>query len=97
MNPCTMEALVQECMAQTMIALRLYIHATNTYCILLKGQTGNAPVMLVYMVPVMALASAAKQNTSCIAQFFWAGKMRSTSARVAIMSDCIFCVEAVLD
>jgi hypothetical protein len=36
--------------------------------ILLKERTGKAPVMLVYMVPVMALASAAKQNISCIAQ-----------------------------
>ncbi len=27
--------------------------------------------MLVYMVPVMALASVAKQNTSCIAQISW--------------------------
>ncbi len=40
---------------------------TNRYCILLKERTGKAPVMLVYIVPVMALASAAKQNMSCIA------------------------------
>ncbi len=42
--------------------------ATNTYCILLKKQTGKALVMLVYMVPVVTLASATKQNISCIAQ-----------------------------
>ncbi len=40
----------------------------NTYCILLKERTGKAPVMLVYMAPVMASTSTAKQNTSCIAQ-----------------------------
>ncbi len=38
------------------------------YCILLKEQAGKAPVMSVYMVPVMASASVAKQNISCIAQ-----------------------------
>ncbi len=41
---------------------------TSMYGILLKEQTGKAPVMLVYMVPVMALANTAKQNSSCIAQ-----------------------------
>jgi hypothetical protein len=32
------------------------------YCILLNERTGNAPVMSVYIVPVMVLTSAAKQN-----------------------------------
>ncbi len=44
------------------------MYAKNTYCILLKEQTGKAPVMSLYMVPFLALASTAKQNTSCIAQ-----------------------------
>ncbi len=38
------------------------------YCILLKERAGKAPVMSVYMAPVMALGSTAKQNISCIAQ-----------------------------
>jgi hypothetical protein len=38
------------------------------HCILLKKWTGKAPVMLVFMVPVMASASVAKQNTSRMAQ-----------------------------
>ena len=38
----------------------------------LNEQTENAPVMSVYIVPVMVLASAAKQNTSCVVQvLFW--------------------------
>ncbi len=42
--------------------------ATNTYCILLKERTRKAPVMSVYIVLVVASASAAKQNISFIAQ-----------------------------
>ncbi len=46
---------------------------------------------------MMALSSAAKQNTSCMAHSLCWGNMRSTSARAVTMSSCIFCVEAVLD
>ncbi len=66
LNAVTMDASVQEGMAQTMIALRSYTCATKIYCILLNERTGNALVMLVYIVPVMVMASAAKQITSCM-------------------------------
>ncbi len=66
------------------------------YCILLKEQTEKAPVVTVYMMPVMALESLAKQNTSCIAQISWGGNTQSTSARAAIMLDCILRIKDVL-
>ncbi len=66
------------------------------YCILLNKQTGKALVMLVYIVPVMALVSGAKQNTSCMVHSLCWGNMCLTSARAATMSFCGFCVEAVL-
>ena len=53
--------------------------------------------MSVYIVPVMLLASAAKQKTSCMAQISCCGNMWSTSERAAIISFCLFRVEAVLD
>ncbi len=50
------------------------MHTTKMYCIFLKDLTGKAPVMSVYMVPVVALARAAKQNISWNEQASWAGK-----------------------
>jgi hypothetical protein len=38
------------------------MYATNTYCMLQNDHMGNAPVPLVYIVPVCKSANAAKQN-----------------------------------
>ncbi len=62
------KALVQLSMGCTMMALMWQMHATKIYCIYLNDWMGKAPVRLVYMVPVVASARAAKQNMSCIAQ-----------------------------
>jgi hypothetical protein len=67
-------------------------HVLHTF----EGTRGKAPVMLVYMVPVMALVSATKQNTSCMAQISLGGDMQSTLACTAIMLDCMLRVDAVL-
>ncbi len=36
------------------------MYATNMYCIFLQDQTGNAPVISVYMEPAVALERVAK-------------------------------------
>ena len=83
-------------MARTMMAFKSYTYATNTYCMFLKDKTGKAPVRSEYMVPALALANAAKQNTSCMVHASWAGNIRSTSAQAATMSAFTFLVDAVL-
>ena len=64
LNAVTMAASVREGMARTIIAMGSYTYATNMYCLLLNERTGKAPVMSVYIVPVIASARAAKQKTS---------------------------------
>ncbi len=49
------------------------MYATKIHCMFLNDQTGNAPVMSVYIVLIVALARAAKQNISWIAQALWGG------------------------
>ncbi len=44
------------------------MYATNMYCMDLKEGTENAPGRSVYIVPVLRLARAAKQNMSWAAQ-----------------------------
>ncbi len=66
-------------------------------CIFLKDLTGKAPVRSVYMVPVVALARAAKQNISWTALALWAGNIQSTMARSGIMSACLLRIDAVLE
>ncbi len=72
------------------------MYTTKMYCIFLKDLTGKAPVRSVYMVPVVALARAAKQSISWTAQALWAENIQSTSARARIMSVCLLQVDAVL-
>ena len=97
LNAVTMAASVHEGMAWTMIALRSYTYATNMYCLPLNERTGKAPVMSVYIVPVIALARAAKQKISCTAHSSCCGNMRSTLVRAATMVLCALRVDAVLD
>ncbi len=73
------------------------MYTTKMYCIFLKDLTGKAPVRSVYMVPVMALARAAKQNISWTAQASWAGNIQSTLVWARIMSACLLHVDAVLE
>jgi hypothetical protein len=62
LNAITMAASIQKGMARTIIALRSYTYASNMYCVLLNERTGKAPVMSVYIVPVIALARVARQK-----------------------------------
>ncbi len=95
MNAVIMDASVQVGMAQTMMVFKSYTYATNTYCMFLKDWMGKAPVRSEYMVPALASANVAKQNTSCMVHATWAGNIRSTSARAATMLACTFLVDAV--
>ncbi len=67
------------------------------YCIFLNDRTGKAPVRSVYMVPVLASASTAKQNISCMLHTSCWGIIRSTSARTATLTCWTLRMEAVLD
>jgi hypothetical protein len=49
------------------------MYATKIYCMFLNDQTGKAPVMLVYILPSVTSARAAKQNISWTVQAFWGG------------------------
>ena len=59
---------------------------TKNYCIFLNDQTRNAPVISVYMVPIVALARAGKQNMSCTAHALWMGNKLSTFVCARTMS-----------
>jgi hypothetical protein len=61
-NAATTEPLVLEGMAQTRMAFRSYMYATNIYCMLWKDLIGKAQVSSVYIAPVCKFANVAKQN-----------------------------------
>jgi hypothetical protein len=73
-----MAALFYEGIARTSMALWSYMYATNMYCMDLKKQTGNAPRRLEYIVPVLRLSRAGKQNISWVAQISLSGCRLST-------------------
>jgi hypothetical protein len=52
------------------------MYTTNMYCMDLKERTGNAPGRLVYIVPLLRLARAAKQNMP------WAAQISLSSCRL---------------
>ncbi len=79
------KASVQDGISCTMIALRSKMYATKIYCMILNDQMEKSPVMLVYIVPSVTSARAAKQNISWIVQAFWGGHIRSTLARASTM------------
>ena len=66
------------------------------YCIILKDQTENTPVISVYKVLAVASARAAKQNILCAAHASWMGNMLSTLAHSQTMAGWLLRVEAVL-
>ena len=53
---------------------------TKMYCIFLNDLTGKSPVRSMNMVPVLALASAAKQNMYYMAHASCVGNTQSNSA-----------------
>ncbi len=55
----------------------------------LKERAGNVPRRLVYIVPVLRLARAAKLNMSWAAQISLAGWRVSTSCQAWIMAGCM--------
>ncbi len=61
------------------------------------SQAGKEPVRSVYMVPVLALASAAKQNISCMLHASCWGINRSTLAHAATLLFWMLRMEAALD
>ena len=73
------------------------MYVTKMYCIFLNERTGKALVRSVYMIPVLALASAAKQNMSCMAHASCVGNMQLTSAwaRSALSLSQLCCVDDV--
>ncbi len=57
------------------------MYATKIHCMDLKERMGNSPGRLVYIVPVLRLARAEKQNMSWAAQISLAGWRLSTSCQ----------------
>ncbi len=69
------------------------MYAMKMYCIDLKEWMGNTPGRLVYIVPVLRLAGAAKQNMSWVAQISLASWRLLTSRWAWVMASCMVHVD----
>ncbi len=69
------------------------MYARNMYCMDLKERMGNVPGRLVYIVSVLRLANAAKQNMSWAAQISLSSCRLLTLRQAWMMAGCMVRVD----
>ncbi len=85
--------LAIECHVLSINRIDVYSTAINMNCMDLKEQTGNVTGRLVYIVPVLRLARAAKQNISWAAQISLSGCRLPTLRWAWMMAGCMVWVD----